>query len=99
MEENLTFNYLALLGCIISEISIDHAIDTIICQKTRRNTSNGSRKQAVQIIDILTNKEFEFTSQSAACNYLGMSKYIIGRYIDNNKIYKKRYYFISKNER
>lgn len=56
--------------------------------------ARGKDKRKTLVIDIITNKEYEFDSRFDACKFTGIERKSINTYMRKGGIYKKQYKFI-----
>lgn len=88
---DITENYMALLACILTELSVDECI-SIVTLQNRRNKRRKHRKQRAEdksryketyIFDIETKEMHKFENGKKAAQYVGLNPNAIGCYVSN----------------
>lgn len=102
---DLTDNYIALLACIVSDLTVDQSVRMIALQSKKDGRKSPSKpidgkknfkKTYVFDCEIRKMKEFE-SGKEAALTY-GLNPSVVGFYIKNNYKYKQRYIFTREKE-
>lgn len=72
-------------------------MNRITTKRSGKVTSNnyvGSPKERTLVIDVISNKEYEFESRMDASKFTGVQRKHLNTYMSRNLIYKKQYRFI-----
>nr|WP_195365995.1 hypothetical protein [[Eubacterium] tenue] len=95
-----TENYMALLACIVSELTVDECVRKIALQhkrdqrkKSAKRIGNKNGCKKTYVFDIEANEMHEFNSGKEAAQQFGMNPAGVGFYIQNEYKYKHRYIF------
>lgn len=100
-EFDFTDNYMALLACIVSELTVDESVRKIALQHKRdqrkkpikKSGGNKNGCKRTYVFDIETGKIHEFDSGKEAAQQFGMNPAGVGFYIQHKYKYKRRYIF------
>lgn len=98
---DLTDNYIALLACIVSDLTVDQSVRKIALQSKKEGRKSPSKPIKVNkkmfkktyVFDIKVKEMHGFESGKEAALKYGLSPSAVGFYIKNNYKYKQRYIF------
>ena len=98
---DFTDNYMALLACIVTGLSVDKCVRKIALQNRRDQKKKSNKKRAgnkngckeTYVFDIETGELHKFQSGKEAAQNFGLNPAGVGFYIQHKYKYKHRYIF------